>query len=358
MRAVPRTWIPREQSPARELVAGNSFNGDGDYRAATPPPLSREPSLSSPTWEGSGSYSQPQTRSANRYEEVRQSQRPAETPRGGPMHMDSRPRHVLEGPVGAERDRFESESHAYRSGGLGSRLGERFDDRFSNDVQPTPSPSSQPRNPIPHRDRKSFSPEIRRQSRPDDRPHSEHLPEERIRGAWGEQTREVPSHAPDLHPGRNRMFDEQRTVLDTPDQESLNIRQSKPIRIRRPPPQDDHRTQFTQNIPVSDYQQRDRTDDLGESLQVSRPPAARRTGSLLDRLGLERGGELLAPDVPSPSLRDRVQIPSKREREEMMNESFPMDVPFDDESGAGDPASKRRRRSGKPRRGGRRGGPP
>lgn len=89
-----------------------------------------------------------------------------------------------------------------------------------------------------------------------------------------------------------------------------------------------------------------------------RPEMSGRGGSLLDRLSLDQHSDARGAAMPSPSLRDRVQVPLKRDREDMMmNEQFPTDNSFEGEDGFGDSNFKRaRRRSGKLRRP-RRGGP-
>jgi len=90
--------------------------------------------------------------------------------------------------------------------------------------------------------------------------------------------------------------------------------------------------------------------------RLERPQAQRRGASLLDRLSTssnprpsDAGGQ--------QSLRDRLIIPSKRDREDMMTDEGMRDVSFDGEDGT---ESKRaRRKNGRARtRGGRRGGPP
>jgi hypothetical protein len=76
-------------------------------------------------------------------------------------------------------------------------------------------------------------------------------------------------------------------------------------------------------------------------------------GSLLSRIS--RGGnEPAASPSPLPqSLRDRVQVPLKRGRDDMVRDHFP-DGSFEaDEGGDTDPAAmKRRKRRGPRRRGG------
>ena len=79
-----------------------------------------------------------------------------------------------------------------------------------------------------------------------------------------------------------------------------------------------------------------------------RPAAPRSGGSLLDRLSSDKGTS--SGSQPSQSLRDRVQIPSKRDRDDMIRYGSMGDV----EMGDGylvDSASKRSKKRMKPRRG-------
>ncbi|KAH7882327.1 hypothetical protein F5I97DRAFT_347171 [Phlebopus sp. FC_14] len=71
-------------------------------------------------------------------------------------------------------------------------------------------------------------------------------------------------------------------------------------------------------------------------------PPANRGGSLLDRLTMEGDG----PSKPS-SLRDRVQLPSKRDREEMQSSDLAMEQDVEDQDGI----KRARRRGAKARKG-------
>jgi len=111
-------------------------------------------------------------------------------------------------------------------------------------------------------------------------------------------------------------------------------------------------------------------DSAGVDMQVERflpeygqqrPVILKRGGSLLDRLSLDHHDDAQGMVAPwSSSLRDRVQVPSKRDRDEMMGGRYQPELPFEgDDAGFGDPTTlkKPRRRNGnKFRRGGKRGG--
>jgi hypothetical protein len=133
-------------------------------------------------------------------------------------------------------------------------------------------------------------------------------------------------------------------------------RPARPVRIRRPDPASlDNSSAIPLDAPTSHH----RAADSSEHLQ--RPSGPPRSASLLERLGGggEGGGDGNTNFEEPPSLRDRVQIPSKRDWDDMggMDSSpdpYGRDSYFD---GDEDSAAKRRRKNGKPKRG-RRGGPP
>lgn len=76
--------------------------------------------------------------------------------------------------------------------------------------------------------------------------------------------------------------------------------------------------------------------------------SGRRGGSLLDRLGISPNDEQ-SSQGGSNTLRDRVQIPTKRDREEMIRDDDRANGDFDMDDGFGPKRAKRR--SGKSRRG-------
>lgn len=98
-------------------------------------------------------------------------------------------------------------------------------------------------------------------------------------------------------------------------------------------------------LPSKTFEQRLETSDR----------APMQKGSLLSRIS--RGGNepVPPPSHLSQSLRDRVQVPSKRGRDEMVRDHFPDESFEADEGGDTDSAAMKRRKRRGPRR---RGGPP
>ena len=74
-----------------------------------------------------------------------------------------------------------------------------------------------------------------------------------------------------------------------------------------------------------------------------RPAAPRSGGSLLDRLSSDKGTS--SGSQPSQSLRDRVQVPSKRDRDDTIRPDSMGDAEM------GDSVSKRSKKRMKPKRG-------
>ncbi|KAJ3982135.1 hypothetical protein F5890DRAFT_419643 [Lentinula detonsa] len=111
-----------------------------------------------------------------------------------------------------------------------------------------------------------------------------------------------------------------------------------------PKPSDSHRRALNEmdvdDLPLRQHNDNGKRDQKGNLPE--RPPVSRRGGSLLDRLSI-------SVDEHVPPLRDRVQIPAKRDRDELMRDggSYSVDIDMDD----GVVGKKPRRRSGKPRRG-------
>lgn len=162
-----------------------------------------------------------------------------------------------------------------------------------------------------------------------------------------------------VHLDRTRAF-EQDTDLDLP-------RHSKPVRIRRPPPTPPRVPsqleaysmpseaivdRWAPNGSGRDEEQAREDINSGPRSHTNnhhpRTTPSRRGASLLDRL---------STDMPSASLVDRVHIPSKRHREEIVGDDAPGDYEYEDS-----PADPSHRRGVVPRRmkvrRGRRGGGP
>ncbi|KAG6885553.1 hypothetical protein C0993_012795 [Termitomyces sp. T159_Od127] len=91
----------------------------------------------------------------------------------------------------------------------------------------------------------------------------------------------------------------------------------------------------------------DRDEHMGRKRRLdNRPEMARRPGSLLERLEMGNDGNIAQEETTfSRSLSDRVQVPLKRDRDEMVNDGFGADdaLGFDDRKHA----SKKLRRKGK-----------
>ena len=349
-------------SPGRELVVHASIDGESNYRVATPPPLSREPSLVSPSWE-TRSFTSDRGRPTRYSDSVRQHR--SDGLRGEAMDMDPRQRLQQQDDLSDRgRERFGA-VEPRRSGSLEGRLSERYDERYDDRYVELPHQKhGLPPNPSLRRDHDTYSSEPPRQKRPDGRRRS--FSGERVNSGWVDQGRPPsPGRHSQFHPSHTRVFEE-TPQFSTPDRDAPPSRTSKPIRIRRPGSmpqsrQDEHvRSEpMIENTSVH-ARPRERGGDILEPASTSqqRPSTSRRGASLLDRLSLDHGGDSSAGGMASPSLRERVQIPTKRDRDDMLGgDSNPMDPSFDvDDGPGGDPAAKRtRRRSGKPRRG-RRGG--
>jgi len=246
------------------------------------------------------------------------------------MELDLPYRRQQAPPSGRERVAPEPERN---SGALGleSRLSERYDDRYAELHR---RPHALPPNPSLSRDDNSYINDAPRQARlSDHRAHSSVSERD-----WSEPLR---PREDSIATDRNRVFDDINSSLPPQDNRS-----SKP-RVRRfgPAVQEIiHPEPVVENTRAIERHR----DNLDSERQER---AIRRGGSLLDRLSLDND----TGSNHGPSLRERVQLPVKRDREEMMSgggDSGSMDAPFDLEDGlGGDTAKKSRRRSGKPRRG-------
>lgn len=300
-RPPPRTWTPREPSLPRDL----SRSHYDQHRAATPP-IPNEPSQTSPTWTPRDV--------ARQYEDLSIHKRD----RGPSLKLDGRSmQHRDEAPV-PSRERF-AEPDIHHGGSLERRLSEPYKERYP---EPPRQLHALPPNPALHRGHNPIrSPEAHWK---DDR-----LDSGPIHTGWGEPRDAAP-------PGSNeaRAFNNQARA-------HVDIRTP---RIRRPP--GDSTLRMDMDIQPSHPPQ--------EYDAPQRPETLRRGGSLLDRLSLDQNGDTLV-DGSSQSLRDRVQVPSKRDREEMMGDrhGYLVDSSLEDD----DSNKKARRRSGKVRKV-RRGGPP
>ena len=313
MKNQPRVWIPRGESPPRELLRGNVGGGESDGRGATLPPSSKESSLHvSPSWP------------------------PPLPERGRPTarYHDDVPTHER---LGNSRDdtrqpqgerlpgKFGTGLQPAANNSLQGRLGEKYD------LEPERQRHELPPNPTLHRDHhKSHSPEARRKPKP---PFLE-PPRMRsdVTSGW---TDKVPIPLVSFGEGAHRPHAIEDQNLSFPG------RASRPPNPRR----------FGDS---AGHVAGDGTDVLPQSPQNhlqerhphlhQRPENVRRGGSLLDRLSLDQDGDARG-DIHSPSLRDRVQVPSKRDREDlMMTEQYHGENSFDGDEGSMDPTFRRVRR--------------
>ncbi|KAF4580459.1 hypothetical protein EYR40_003177 [Pleurotus pulmonarius] len=300
----------REPSPPRNARHPDPF--PEDHRPATPPPPSREPSQTSTSWP------QQETRERSRSPV----QRNRKSRFGGPTDiLPPQPQPV---PTQTYRQSDYEEYDSRRGPTLQGRLGGRYpdeqvdDDRHSSvHASSTSSHHREPEKPSEFRQPRS---EPSRWPDPQDEGHQGHRSSNDYRTAEA-----LMKPAPDANlPPRPSTIQEEPRRTDVVAHESLS-----PLDSRKRSP-----------LPV-------------------RPQAKRTGGSLLDRLSLDRGGRdaVMSDDTPSPSLRERVQVPTKRDRDEvtvMEKGVYERPADFDDLADA-DIAAKRRKRTARPKRG-RRGG--
>jgi len=318
----PRVWIPRGESPPRELLRGNLGSGESDGRRATLPPLSRESSSHvSPSWSPPPPERGRPT--ARYHDDVRAHERLGNSRDDARLPQDE----PLPG-------RFGTGLQPGTNNSLQGRLGEKYDS-----VEPERQRHELPPNPTLHRDHhKSHSPESRRKP---DVPFFERRPmRSDATPGWADKVPAPPmSFGEDAH--RPHAIEDQNL--------SFPGRASRPPKPRRFGDSSHHVADGDVDVPPQPPQNH-------PPLTHQRPENVRRGGSLLDRLSLDQDGDTRG-DIHSPSLRDRVQVPSKRDREDiMMTEQYNGENSFDGDEGMMDTAFRRvRRRSQKikrPRRSG------
>ena len=253
------------------------------------------------------------------------------------MNTDGRQRHKANENMSHGSDRFHSEPVVHQPGTLEGRLGDRYDsqDPFVEVVRQL---HALPPNPTLHPDHHFIPTESRQKSFPDRRGSSNEERSQIIRADAASQS--LSTEAQDT-----RVFDDKGL------RDMRNPRPQKSVRSRKPP---------AMNMALQD-------DSAGVNMDVDRfmpessqygqqrPAILKRGGSLLDRLSLDNNNDTQGAPWSS-SLRDRVQVPSKRDRDEMIGGRYQPDNSFEgDDAGIGDPTTlkrPRRRNGNKFRRGG------
>ncbi|KII91288.1 hypothetical protein PLICRDRAFT_502258 [Plicaturopsis crispa FD-325 SS-3] len=297
----PRIWTPRKTSLSPPPRA--AYPAEARYRDPTPPPPSADPS---PRWEPSSYVAQNPPRDPER--DHREHSR-----FNGSHHHNSmspvRRKHEVNPMRPIDEDRRAA------SMSLEGRLSENYDDRFVEGPHRMQAPSMARRR----------TPELYREPLP-------------MRQDYGR---------PD-DVGERRSWNRSNEPEDSQ-------RSSKPVRIKRGPP-------MSTSGPTEDDGRRPepvglRSEGRSRSAQ-DMPPAlqmgdhrveSRNSASLLERLSTRDGGS-----PGPPSLRDRVQVPTKRSREDMVEDPLgSMDVAYDGDEGldGGAPRAKRRNPKTKPKRG-------
>jgi hypothetical protein len=340
--------LPRDSSPVTLAQRSAGYHLEAEFRAITPPPLPRE---STSEWD----LSQDEAPTATARRRTRFDSGPVTT---APVEGRERP-------IGEpRRDRSPAVEHlpSEIARSLEGRLGERYQDR--NMESKRRSPVLPPAIPSQQRERGFYeSPPLRR-----DRLEARTLPSDfdHHRGWEGDERghggmqRRGPSPIRD-HTDRPRM--EAQGPLDQHEPNRMRTstvdhdRRSKAYaeRPRDLPSRPGGLAESTHYHPEGQSHRMESHPSRSEYDHESRAHAMRRGGSLLDRLSLDTGMDT-ATLPPSPSLRDRVQVPVKRDREDVMEANEPgEDFDLDDGGGA-DPSKRSKKRVGGKYRRGRRNG--
>ncbi|GLB39089.1 hypothetical protein LshimejAT787_0602510 [Lyophyllum shimeji] len=323
-RLLDRTWAPRGASPPREAV--------GASVSPTPPPISREPSNVSPSWD-----SLETGRPSTRYSDTRPHERPGISG-GAPAPPETRPARPGPDelpPRGRDR-RVDDAGLQRRNRSLEGRLGERYEEPSVPTARPPPvrQPHALPPNPALHRDHpKSRSPDLNRRLS-DRRP----MRSDYGNPAWENSARKSPP------PDRNN-FHGQRMNDEHGPSDGRIPRSSRPRKYPPNYPLQDELMGAGMDLDDESRHMQAQVHDSSYPRQRTEMP--KRGGSLLDRMGLDDNGYDVREDPHS--LRGRVQVPSKRDREDMMGDRYGVEDSFEGDDG--DPTAKKmRRKPVKPRR--------
>ncbi|KAG5716175.1 hypothetical protein E4T56_gene10665 [Termitomyces sp. T112] len=282
-----RTWTPRGEAPP-EVFMGNAGASIND-RHTTSPLISR----TSPHVDTGRPHS--------RHPDSRD--RPGSS-RGRPLPSEGR-----------QTERFARQPNEPRRGGLEGRLSDRFDDSVT--LRQTLPPNPDQFNGTPF---ESHGPDALARAKP----------------------RKSDFYGP---PYGKRMLDNDAKIRDRHQQESSHDSSESyvPRELDMSHRDDNYNVNVDMDVPPQlhskvgrdEYSERKRRPD-------NRTEMTRRPGSLLERLEMSAVGNDMQEETVSRSLSDRVQVPSKRDRGEMVGDRFGADDAFgvDDR----DPASKKPRR--------------
>ncbi|KAJ6532754.1 hypothetical protein DFH09DRAFT_1182189 [Mycena vulgaris] len=325
-----------ESDPPPPPPRRSNYPDSAGYPSPGPPSLSRQPSQTAPVT----------------------SQWPRQQPERYATRRPDDP-HVAPDAAKPERDRYPPANDEPKSvrPSLEDRLAPSSGDRYK-----APQESRPTNHPLP------LNPSLRR----DDRDRDAYPAEEpRQSTSQGSHPEPFHSHQP-LEGERRPPFRKDQSQSDNPlfdrvggYDDGASGRHSKIVRIRRPDPTSslDNNSALPLDAPSVSSSHHRVAEEASSSEHAQRPPGLGRSASLLERLQLggDAGGEGNKGGFSEepPSLRDRVQIPSKRDWDDMggMDSSpdpYGRDGYYD---GDDDSAAKRRKKNGKPKRG-RRGGPP
>ncbi|KAJ7484392.1 hypothetical protein FB451DRAFT_1232347 [Mycena latifolia] len=324
----------------------SNYSDNASYPSPAPPSLSRQPSQTTPvtpSWAHNG----PRHERPERYE-----RRPDDGPASADVPKPERDRYP---PANEEPKPARLSLEDRLAPSSSERLAPPPGDRYKPPHESRPTTHPLPLNPSLRRDDRDVYPAEEARQSTSQGSHLEtfhgHQPVESERR--GSFRKEQPPNDPPL-------FDRVGGYDD-----GASGRHSKIVRIRRPDPSSslDNNSALPLDAPSVSSAHHRAAEDASSSEHAQRPSGPPRSASLLERLSIDGGGgdgNSMGGFSEDPlTLRERVQIPSKRDWDDMggMDSSpdhYGRDSYFD---GDDDSAAKRRKKNGKPKRG-RRGGPP
>ncbi|KXN91824.1 hypothetical protein AN958_11974 [Leucoagaricus sp. SymC.cos] len=327
-----KTWSPDYDTSSRGRFSNNSA------RDVTPPPVSQEASYTSPQWDPppTSNFQEPPTRTADYRGADGYHELPSQATR---MDVDPPPhRQVLVVP--APYNAPEPVNERYR----------RQNAEFEGHARPPPTNVMPPRLNS-RRDPASYSPEARR---------APNLPQDGIdRGVGGRQTWD-PTSLSGLSVD-NSPQNERPRMLNERISGHHPLPMNPELRTGRKQHQGSRQDNGYNGEPDTFGARAQGRMDIRQDNQAHLPPNPKTFEQRLesvDRPPIPRGGSLLSRishggnDVPPPppSLRDRVQVGNKRDREDMVGDHFPK-ASADMDDGDLDAGSRRRKRR-RARRGG------